>query len=1014
MNMKKWIAIVSVSFLVLIIGTAIVLNVYEDDIRKKVEEEINSRIEAVVEFDKLDLSLWRHFPNVTLTLSELSIAGRDAFSGDTLLSAPQFHVELSTLSFFKGEIDLRSIQLVEPDILVRVLKNGNANYLIMKTDSTASASGEDSDFKVQIDELIIEKGSIVYQDALTQTNLFMVDFDHRGKGDFSKDVFDYETTTSVGELSVNYDGVPYLDKKNLSIDLAMGVDTQTLTFRVLKNTVRINHFTFGLQGYATLLPDAIEMDLKFASQETALKNILSLLPGLLMKDMEHITTNGEASFEGYARGRYALEHDTIPVVHIDLEVKDGTFKVDSLPAALNNIQFDLVIDNQYQRLDSMLFDLRSFHFEVGDQPVHGRVKLKGVDKFHVDADVLAKLNLHEIETIYPIPGIDMSGHVDLEMKANGNYVPATRTSKLKNVPQFSFDAKVSKGYLHYDSLPASVDDINMHLVASNTTGKLENTSIHVNHLNLRLDDNVLTGYAHIDGLSSSKIESELKANLDLTDLNRIFPLKGIDTKGELAVDMKMNGLYDSALKLFPVVDANLLLQHGFLKSSDYPESITDITFNAELINTSGKLKDGKLNIREFSYQLEGEPFSVTGSVTDFENYNFDMKVKGEVDLKKLTNVYAIPGLSVSGIINSDVEITGTVSELEKGTYGHLTSQGTVEITDLVITGDEVPSRILINDAFFRLTPQKILLKKLAGKFGKSNVEMTGELSNYMSFVTANNDLVKGDIILKCDTLFVNEWIPKAEGSGETSSGALEVFEIPKNVDFEFDSDIKHVTYDDIKITDLDGQIKLKDGVMTLHETGFNSLDAKFSVTGDYNTKDIAHPFFDFHLDVKELDIQRSYQEIKLVRTLAPATANCAGTFSISYDLNGELNNDFFPKTETLKGGGRIRIANAKIDGMKIFEELSKAAKKSEVKDPHLKDFVMDTEIRDNKIFVKPFAIKVSGFNTEVEGVNDISGAIQYLVKIELLPIEKIKIPFHVTGTYDNPKVALGKGATLPE
>jgi AsmA protein len=121
----------------------------------------------------------------------------------------------------------------------------------------------------------------------------------------------------------------------------------------------------------------------------------------------------------------------------------------------------------------------------------------------------------------------------------------------------------------------------------------------------------------------------------------------------------------------------------------------------------------------------------------------------------------------------------------------------------------------------------------------------------------------------------------------------------------------------------------------------------------------------------------------------------------------------YPKTETLEGGGEIRIANAKINGMKIFEELNKTIKKQNINDPHLKDFVMQTEIRNNKIFVKPFSIKLSGLNTDIEGVSDIGGPINYIVRIELLPIEKLRIPFHVTGTYDKPKVAIGKGHTLP-
>jgi AsmA protein len=236
-------------------------------------------------------------------------------------------------------------------------------------------------------------------------------------------------------------------------------------------------------------------------------------------------------------------------------------------------------------------------------------------------------------------------------------------------------------------------------------------------------------------------------------------------------------------------------------------------------------------------------------------------------------------------------------------------------------------------------------------------------------------------------------------------------EVPKNIDFVFDSDIKYLVYEDIFIKNMDGEIKMKDGILSLNETGFNTLNALFKVSGDYNTQNIKHPLFDFDLEIKELDINKVYKEVKLIRDLAPAMADTYGVFSIDYKLKGELDKTMSPKTETLVGGGEVRIADAKINGMKIFEEISKAAKKKEINDPHLKDLVITTEIKDNQIFVKPFAMKISGFDAKIEGKNDIQGAINYIVKLQLLAID---IPFHVTGTYDNPKVALGKGHTLPE
>lgn len=80
----------------------------------------------------------------------------------------------------------------------------------------------------------------------------------------------------------------------------------------------------------------------------------------------------------------------------------------------------------------------------------------------------------------------------------------------------------------------------------------------------------------------------------------------------------------------------------------------------------------------------------------------------------------------------------------------------------------------------------------------------------------------------------------------------------------------------------------------------------------------------------------------------------------------------------------------------------------------MRDFNIITEIRNSRVFVKPFTVKVSGFNTEIAGVTDIRGPLSYVIKVQLIPVNKLRIPFNVSGNYDNPKVALGKGHRLPE
>jgi len=1014
----KWIGICLGTLLILLILAIIVLpRVYKEKIRVDLEHEIDKQVNADVTFSEVSLKLFRHFPNLTLTLHDLVIKGKEEFKYDTLSAVKQLHLEVKLWSLIsKREIEIKSIHLVNPEINVYVLKNGKANYDISKPseDSTSSGSSKPSSLKIAIDKVILEQGKMTYSDWQSNTFVQAIDIEHTGEGDFRQDVFDYTTETTIRQFSLNYDKVQYFLKKTIGVDMVMEMNLPESKFTFKENKVQINHFIFSIDGFFQQVVGRYAMNLKFNAQETTFKNILSLVPGLYMKNFDYMETHGDLAFSGFLDGVYSDSTSELPAFRLDMKVKNAMVKIDSLPEAFNNIQFDLVIDNQERILDSTIIDVKNFHVELGKHPVHGRIKIEGLHNPRIDADIFANLEAASIERLFPLTGVVLKGKMDFELKAKGVY-----DERKSLVPPFNLSMKFADGYIRYDSLPRPIEKLQFHLVADNKTGKLDNTVIDFSQIHAEVDDNTLHGFVKLKGYPDIEVDADIDADLDLADLEKIYPVDGYKVQGKFNLDLLAKGIYSKDKKLFPFVDAKMKLTDGSIQYKTYPP-IRDVHFFAEAISKTGNLSDAKLSISKFTYLLEDEPFEINGSVSNPDNYEYDFTMNGRLDLAKIAQIYPLDGIQLAGLIDARIKSRGLVNDLEKGDYSKITSRGKIIFDGVSISGSKVPNPIKIDNAVLKFAPSKIVLESMSGKFGKSSVKLKGDINNYMAFVTSNKTLVKCDLTLECDTLDINEWMPpsqtatgKSVPATDTTHSKLTVIEVPKNLDFVFDSQIHMVRYEDMKITEMDGEIVIRDGVMSLHETGFNSLDAKFSVTADYNTKDIAHPVFDMDIDVKDLDINRAYREIKLMRDMAPSAANTYGKFSVTYKLKGELAKDMYPKLETLVGGGIMRIADAKINGMKLFEEISKSAKKNEINDPHLKDFTMETEIRDSKIIVKPFTIKVSGFDADIEGVNTMSGMISYIVKIELIPFTKIKVPFHVSGRYDNPKVALGKGHTLP-
>ena len=127
--------------------------------------------------------------------------------------------------------------------------------------------------------------------------------------------------------------------------------------------------------------------------------------------------------------------------------------------------------------------------------------------------------------------------------------------------------------------------------------------------------------------------------------------------------------------------------------------------------------------------------------------------------------------------------------------------------------------------------------------------------------------------------------------------------IPGNLGFTIDSDIKMVKFGDMDIANLDGEIKIQNGILTLNETGFNTLESKFIVSGDYNTRDNKHPMFDIDVNIDKLDFNKAYRTFVDPKGTSPATGN----FSTKYSIKGEVTPDFSPIYSTLSGSGKLLL-----------------------------------------------------------------------------------------------------------
>jgi hypothetical protein len=796
--MKKVLIIVTVTLLVLVGTIAVLPFIFKDKIIQLVKDETNKNLNAKVDWGSFDLTILKTFPNFTFTLNNLQIIGINDFKNDTLIALKSLELKMDLMSVIKGDnIKINGIVLDNPRINAIVLKDGKANWDITKpsTDTTNQTS-EPTKFKVALKRFAIINGYLVYNDKQSDIYTKLVGLNHELKGDFTQDIFDLITETTIDQLTFGYGGINYFNKVKTAVKANLTADMPNFKFTFKDNEFSLNALVFGLDGYFAMPKQDMDMDLKFNARKADFKEFLSLVPGTYTKDFEQVKTSGKLAFDGYVKGIY--NDKKMPAFGLKLLVENAMFKYPSLPKSVNNINIDLNINNKTGNPDNTAIVLKKFHVEMGDNPL----------------------------------------------------------------------------------------------------------------------------------------------------------------------DMKM-------VITTPVSDATV---DGWVK--------------------------GKLNL---------------ASVKDF---------------------VPMEGTELNGVFTADVTLNGKMSSIDKGKYDEFKASGELKIENLSYKTSDLAYVTQIQTATMSFTPQYMDLSQFMAKVGKSDISFTGKVDNYMAYVF-KDELLHGRFNFQSNYLDLNELMgpeePVSNQQTAPDTAPLTVIEVPSNLDVELNSDIKKIDYDKLTLYNTVGLIKIKDSRMDLSNLKTMVFDGTVAMTGYYDTKKPKQPDVDMKLDIQGFDIQKTFAYFNSVQKLVPAAKYAKGKFNTIFNLTTKLNDKMEPDYNTINAYGKLQTINVVLSN---HPSLSKIA--DQLKQPQYKNFALNNvdisfKIKDGKVEVEPFDVKLGNSNLTINGINYLDQRINYKMAFDIPRAElgsaantvlnnltaqaaskginatvgeRLKVNALITGTTTNPQIQL--------
>ncbi|MBC5774591.1 hypothetical protein H8S95_11010 [Pontibacter sp. KCTC 32443] len=598
------------------------------------------------------------------------------------------------------------------------------------------------------------------------------------------------------------------------------------------------------------------------------------------------------------------------------------------------------------------------------------------------------------------------------------------------MPGYGTELKIINGFFKYPDLPQAARNINVDMRIDNKDGNPNNMVVNVRQLHLDLGKNPVDAKVLIEGLEPMKVDGNIKANIDLTEMTKVYPIEGMALRGLLKVDADAKGVYSE--KSMPVIDADMRLTNGYIKSKDFPAPIQNLNMVANILNKTGNTDDTRINVERFNMTLDGEPLSGRALIAGIDQPAFDFDIKGILDLTKLTKIFPQEGMTVSGRINANVAAKGKMSDVEAEKYNNISANGTMAISNLNFVSTDMPQGIKISKANAVFNNERIEIKNLNGQLGKSDIQANGSISNYLGYALADNQSLRGNFNLSSNNFNVNEWM--VEETGEPVANAQEegVVEVPANLDITLNVDAKQVLYDNLKLNNMQGRVLVKDKVAKLDKVTFNTLGATFATSGTYNTSDISKPLFDMALDVQNLNFRQAFNAFNTIKAIAPIAGLLDGTFNTKFNFAGEMAPDMTPVFKTMDGAGVIKVLKAAVRDVKIVQQISTLTHLEQLKNFVVENKMIDAQIIDGSLVIKPFDMKVGDVQMTVGGSNNVNGQIDYVTALnvptgkvgkelnsrlagmiggtQLKAAERVTLNLKVGGTLADPRVSLAGGS----
>ena len=564
-------------------------------------------------------------------------------------------------------------------------------------------------------------------------------------------------------------------------------------------------------------------------------------------------------------------------------------------------------------------------------------------------------------------------------------------------------------------------------------------------------NDLLLNFAGTVAMPGDDIETDLTFRSDETSFKSLISLipalymkdfQDLKAEGTFNLAGKAKGIYSSADSTMPDISLDLTVKDGLISYPALPEQIKRINLESSIFIDGTDLDKTRVDVSGFHFELAGNPFDLRFYLrTPMSDPDIDGSAKGKIDLTALTKAVPMDSIKLAGLIDLSVDMAGRMSMLEQSQYDKFKASGNISLKDMLVAMTGYPE-VNIREAGMTVTPAFADLKSAEIRIGQgSDFSLGGKLENYIPYLL-KNETIRGNLSMYSKQIDFTEIMSgMADDTADEDTSSLAVIKVPGNIDFDFTAKVDKFKYNNINVSNVTGHILVKDGILTLKDTGMDLLGGKVAFNADYDTRDTLNPFVKAEMNVLDLAIKDAFEVFNTLKMLAPTAKGIDGKFAFKLNYSSMLQNDFMPRISTITGAGKMQSSEVTLVESAVFNTMKEVLKVGRGYTNTFRDLNISFNVKDGRLFVSPFNTRVGNIKMNISGDQGLDQTINYVIKTEIprselgnaanslieslsaqasafgvtiKPSEIMKVNVNVSGTFLKPVVKPFFGSTPPD